>query len=200
MITSESYSASGIKRTRRTQDELAAIDQVMADFIRQYKPVSVRQVYYNLCSRRIIPKDEKQYDSIQKRLSKLRKAKAIPYEWIADGTRWVRRPTTFDSMTEALEYTILTYRRAIWTHQQIHLEFWMEKEALAGTIADILDGWDVPFYVSRGFSSHSYLYSAAQALMRAQKESHIYVLTEVGAHKPSPLRRRGAGRQIRRRR
>jgi hypothetical protein len=150
----------------------------MMEFIQEYKPVSVRQVFYHLAAIGLIPKDQKQYDSIQKRLSKMRKAKVLPYDWISDGTRWVRQPTTFDSTREALEYAILTYRRAIWTEQRIHIEFWLEKEALAGTIADNLREWDIPFYVSRGFSSHSYLYSAAQNLMAMQKESHIYVMTD----------------------
>jgi hypothetical protein len=175
-----SYSASGIKpkRTRRTNEELAELDQRMIEFIQEYKPVSVRQVFYHLAAIRMIPKDQNQYDSIQKRLSNMRKDKIIPYEWISDGTRWMRKPDTFNSVRASLEYAIRTYRRAIWTDQRIHLEFWLEKEALAGTINDILDEWDIPFYVSRGFSSHSYLYKAAQYLMSTQKEAHIYVMTD----------------------
>lgn len=177
-----SYSASGIKlkpkRNRRTNEELADLDRAMLEFIERYKPVSVRQVFYNMASIGLIPKNQNHYDSIQKRLSNMRKAKILPYDWIADGCRMVRKPRTFNSPEESLEYAIRNYRRSIWTDQRIHIEFWLEKDALAGTIADILYEWDIPFYVSRGFSSHSYLYSAAQYLMATKKESHIYVLTD----------------------
>lgn len=184
-----SYSASGIKqkparnrrkkkRLRRSSEELAELDAKMMEFIQEYKPVTVRQVFYHLAAIKLIPKDKKQYDCVQKRLSKMRKAKVLPYHWISDGHRIVRKPTTFDSTREALEHAITTYRRAVWTEQRIHIEFWLEKDALAGTIADILDEWDIPFYVSRGFSSHSYLYSAAQYLMATRKEAHVYVMTD----------------------
>ena len=175
-----SYSASGIKpkRARRTNEELVELDRTMIEFIEQYRPVSVRQVFYHLAAIRMIPKDQNQYDSIQKRLSNMRKDKVLPYSWISDGTRYMRKPDTFNSVRASLEYSIRNYRRAIWTDQRIHIEFWLEKEALAGTINDILDDWDVPFYVSRGFSSHSYLYKAAQYLMSMRKEAHVYVMTD----------------------
>jgi hypothetical protein len=117
----------------------------------------------------LVEKTESGYNTVQRLLVKMRKDKVIPYDWISDGTRWVRKPTTYDSMTEALEQTILTYRRSVWTDQDVHVEFWLEKDALAGVVLEETREWDIPLYVSRGFSSASYLWRAAQHLAEQYK-------------------------------
>ena len=49
----------------------------------------------------------------------------FPFTSIADNTRWQRKPTTFDSLTEAVERTAATYRRAIWSDLDLY-EAWAE--------------------------------------------------------------------------
>ena len=58
----------------------------------------------------------------------------MPYGWLADNTRWQRKPRTFDSIEEALEETARFYRKALWTDADCYVEIWLEKDALAGVV------------------------------------------------------------------
>jgi len=107
----------------------------------------------------------------------MRRSGEIPYEWLADATRWMRKPTTYASAEAALRNTASTYRRALWDEGSERVEIWLEKEALAGVLVEITDQWDVPLMVTRGYPSMSFLYSAADAIRACAEEgqhTHIY--------------------------
>jgi hypothetical protein len=59
------------------------------------------------------------------------------------------------------------------------VEVWIEKDALAGAIESVVvDEFGLDLYVSRGFSSLSYLESAAQAIRADGRPATVYVLTD----------------------
>lgn len=177
------YDASVIKlkpkRKRRTKDEMAELQAAIFESLSADNPQTVRQNFYQMANvYQLVEKSQSGYNTVQRLMVKMRKNKILPYEWVSDGTRWMRKPTTYDSMTEALEDTILTYRRSVWTDQHVHIEFWEEKDALAGVIYEETRKWDIPLYVSRGFSSDSYLWEAAQQLAAQNKPCFVYILTD----------------------
>jgi hypothetical protein len=98
----------------------------------------------------------------------------IPFDWIADNTRWTRKPTTFASTEAALRNTAETYRRALWHDSDVYVEVWCESDSIAGVIFDVTHEWDVPLQVVRGMSSISYLYSAAQTIAETGKPAYLY--------------------------
>ena len=67
-------------------------------------------------------------------------------------------------MESALEHTANYYRRDLWDRQEHYVEIWIEKDALAGVLYPITAKWHVPLMVSKGFSSLTYLYEAAEAI------------------------------------
>jgi hypothetical protein len=71
---------------------------------------------------------------------------------------------------------VQTYRRAIWRDEPVYVEFWIEKDALAGTIYDVTAEFDVPLMVARGYSSITFLHSAAEAIVATGKPAFIYQL------------------------
>ena len=77
----------------------------------------------------------------------------LPFEWISDNTRWMRKPQTFESLEAALRHTAAYYRRDLWADNEVYVEIWLEKDALAGVVVDITDEYDVPLMVARGYSS-----------------------------------------------
>jgi hypothetical protein len=81
-----------------------------------------------------------------------------------------------------LHLSIGTYRRDLWHGAPVHVEIWIEKDALAGTIMEETDPYDVPLMVARGFSSETYLYETAQAITNINKPSFIYAFFD---HDPS---------------
>lgn len=147
----------------------------------EFNPMTVRQVFYQLVARGVIQKTEGMYDSVQQNLVQMRRDKIIPYTWISDNTRWMRKPDTYSSMRQMLRYSVQTYRRALWDDQNAYVEIWCEKDALAGVISLETYRYDVPLMVGRGFSSLTYLYNAAQNIEAQEKPTYIYYF---GDHDP----------------
>jgi hypothetical protein len=172
-----------IKQARRTKADLEVIKEAIYQVVEENQPMTVRQVFYQLVSGGIIPKTEASYKNIVVRLlGIMRRQGELPFSWIADNTRWMRKPNTFSSLEQALDSTIETYRRALWDQQDSYVEIWLEKDALAGVLYDVTAEWDVPLMVTRGYPSLSYLHTAAEALQEEDRPCFIYYF---GDHDPS---------------
>jgi len=136
----------------------------------------VRQVFYQATVRHFVDKSEAGYNKVQTNLVHMRRSGELPYEWLADNTRWVRRPTTYDSVQAAFDDTARFYRKALWRDIDSCVEVWLEKDALSGVITPITEIYDVPLYVARGYASLSFLHSAAEYLKVLSVPAYIYHL------------------------
>ncbi len=180
----QSYGASPIKRERRSKAAIQAIRDAMRTVLQAERPMTVRQVYYRMVSAQVIDKTEAQYDTVCRLLTAMRRDREIPYGWLADATRWQRKPRTFSSLPEMLENSQRFYRRAIWDSQKVYVEVWLEKDALSGVLFDVTAEWDVPLMVTRGYPSLSFLHSAAAEIANQDKPCHLYYF---GDHDPSGI-------------
>ena len=115
-----------------------------------------RQVYYQATVRGLIDKTEAGYRQVQTDLVKMRRDGALPYNWLADSTRWQRKPTTYRSVKEALEDTARFYRKDLWADADSYVEVWLEKDALAGVVMPVTSVYDIPLMVARGYASLSF--------------------------------------------
>jgi hypothetical protein len=162
---------------RRTKADIERLKAAIYETVREDKPMTVRQVFYRLVSAGVIDKTENEYkNSVGRLLVAMRREKELPFAWIADNTRWMRKPTTHSCLDDALELTARTYRRALWDDQDAYVEIWTEKDALAGVLYEETKLWDVPLMVSRGFASISYLYEAAEVISDKDKPAFLYYL------------------------
>jgi hypothetical protein len=173
------------RRARRTKAEVNRLKEEISAVLVEDHPMTVRQVFYRLVSRGTIDKREQEYkNTVCRLLGVMRREEMIPYAWIADNTRWMRKPRTHSSLEQALRDTAQHYRRALWDTQDAYVEVWCEKDALAGVILEETRPWDVPLMVSRGFSSITYLYEAAEQIREADKPAFLYYF---GDHDPSGI-------------
>lgn len=164
-----------VPRARRTKDEMTALKERIAEIVEANQPMTVRQVFYRLVAEGLIKKTETEYNaSVVRLLLKLRRDGTIPYAWISDNTRWMRKPRTFNSLDEALDDVAASYRLDTWHTLPVYVEVWIEKDALAGVAAIETQPYDVPLMVARGFASESYLYSAAEQIVAAERPTYIY--------------------------
>src|SRR5436190_1975869 len=179
-MESTASSINPVARTRRTRSDILQLCDGIHHVVSQLRPMTVRQVFYQLVKLGLVDKTESGYNHVVVRLlTKLRLEGELPWEWIADSTRWMRKPTTYDDIEDALRDTAATYRRALWRDQEVYVEVWLEKEALAGVLLGVTAEWDVPLMVTRGFASLSYLHSAAETIAHS---------VEVDALDPDDLR------------
>lgn len=183
MLAQASYGASPIKRERRTKAEIVTIKQAIYDLLRADNPMTLRQLFYRLVTAGVIEKTEAEYKTTAGRLLiEMRLDGDVPFDWVADSTRWMRKPTTYDSLQDALASTARYYRRAIWRDLPAYVEVWCEKDALAGVLYEETATYDVPLMVSKGYASLTYLHEAAQAIIAQQKPTFLY---QFGDHDPA---------------
>jgi len=163
------------KRFRRTKAEVAGIRNAILDILSEDNPQTVRQVFYALTVRGAIAKAEIEYQrTVIRLLVEMREAGTIPFTWIADNTRWMRKPATFTGLESCLQNTSRFYRRDLWAAMPVYVEVWCEKDALAGVLMEETEVFDVPLMVAKGYASLSFLHSAEMAIQDKGKPAYIY--------------------------
>lgn len=182
--------ASPIRRTRATKAEVEQRRENLRDIVAAMKPMTVRQVFYQATVRGIVEKSEAGYTKVQSDLVQMRRSGTLPYDWLADNTRWQRKPDTYDSIEEALRETARLYRKRLWSDAGAYVEVWLEKDALSGVVYPITDIYDVPLMVARGYASLSFLHNAADYINSVSVPTFIYHL---GDYDPSGV---NAGEKI----
>ena len=96
------YQASRIKRVRATKADMAERREALYEIVAEQQPMTVRQVFYQATVRGVIEKTEDGYAKVQTLLADMRRDGELPYEWLADNTRWMRKPKTFSGPEQAL--------------------------------------------------------------------------------------------------
>ncbi|WP_157791015.1 hypothetical protein [Bradyrhizobium elkanii] len=96
---------------RATKAEVNERRSALYDIVAAMKPMTVRQVFYQATVRNVVEKTEAGYTKVQTDLVQMRRTGELPYSWLADNTRWQRRPRTFDgiepgTLRELVETTI----------------------------------------------------------------------------------------------
>jgi hypothetical protein len=164
-----------IKRKRRTRQEIAAIEDAMYGILEEVHPRTDRNVFYMVSGMGLVAKTENEYNNtVVRLLTRMRKQRRLPYSWLADATRWVRKPRTYHGITQAFQTFATAYRRDVWADQDVHVEIWTEKDAIASIMYEETSTWDVPLLAGRGYASHSFLYNSAEHIREIGKDAYIY--------------------------
>jgi hypothetical protein len=92
----------------------------------------------------------------------------------------MRKPVTYNSTDEVLQAAAASYRKAVWANLNERVEIWIEKDALAGVVMPVTAEYDVPLMVTRGYSSETFAYEAAEEInhhfWRGNKGTYVYYL------------------------
>jgi hypothetical protein len=179
MSAAEFHPASPINpRRRATREEMRQRADFLVDYAAAHGPVTVRQLYYQaeIVALPGIDKTESSYDKVQRQVLLLRRAGGLAYRHVADLTRWMRKPATFDSVEAALQETARLYRKSLWRDAEAYVEVWCEKDAVAGVICPVTALYDVPLTVARGFSSETFCFEAVKARVGDNRPYVIYYL------------------------
>ena len=100
------YRTSPTKRSRRTKAEIETIKTAIQEVLADENPMTVRQVFYRLVSLGVIDKTEAEYKTtVCRLLTDMRRNGDVLYSWIADNTRWMRKPETYSNLEQAVQET-----------------------------------------------------------------------------------------------
>lgn len=171
-------------------DSLALIDKinsVIEEYEAQGYSLTLRQCYYQLVARGIIPNNERSYKNTGNLINDARLAGLIDWHSIEDRTRNLQRLAHWDSPKSIIESASYQYRKDIWENQDYYVEVWVEKEALANVVGRVANELDVPYFCCRGYVSQSEMWSAAQRFIAKQEAGKDVVLIHLGDHDPSGI-------------
>lgn len=180
----QNYAARPIKRRRRTKAEIDELWVAMAEELAAHHPQSVRHVFYRMAVADLVDKTASGYNTVQVQLVKMRRAGLISYDWLTDGTRWVRRVNTYGSPAEAVKYVARFYRRRIWDQTEVYLEVWCESNSIAGVLFDVTAEYAISLFPAAGFASLGFLYPSARGMAEAANGRPAHILY-VGDYDPS---------------
>lgn len=131
--------------------------------------ITLRQLYYQGVSRKVIPSGQAHYNYLKDTLSAARLAGTFPLWALVDRTRWVR-PGAFTrndvKLERAIDRSVDAVRsipeqvlfRDRWFGQPNHVSIWYEKDALAGLFEAAAEPLGVSTFSTRGDPSHAALY------------------------------------------
>lgn len=159
------YRAGTIKRERRTRDRVELLDAQIIEVLRKDHPQSVRHVFYRMTDPRLqepVEKSDRGYRHVQDRCVKLRRSGGIPYGWIADMSRRGYYVDTFHGAGDFLRRMRGLYRADLWRDAPLRCEVWVESRSIASVLIDDCDELAVSLFPCGGFSSLSFVHSAAE--------------------------------------
>lgn len=164
-----------------TNAMIVARDDALFAITEEQQPTGARFVYYRASGEHIVLKTIPGYRTTQQSVLRMRRAGRIPWEWIIDTSRWMRKPITYDSVDELLAVQSASYRRALWTDADTAVEVWCESESIAGVLYPVTSEWDVPLFPCHGQASDTFAWSAAQEYRDDPRNIIIYYF---GDHDP----------------
>lgn len=146
------------------------------DFVNQYRPVTVRQIYYGLVSRQIIELTEKDYKRMVRIATRARLAGLIPFDAIVDDTRKAEKTPSWEDIQEIMDVAIRQYRSDWWADQDNYVEIWLEKRALRRIFYPITNAYDVHLCVGGGYQSWPEIWEAKKRRFESREGQDIIIL------------------------
>lgn len=161
------------------------INQVVEDYSRQGFSLTLRQVYYQLVARGIIPNNERSYKNTGSLINDARLAGLIDWNAIEDRTRNLRGNSHWSNPGSVIRSAAYSYHLDHWRGQESYVEVWVEKDALIGIVGKVCEELDVNHFSCRGYTSQSEMWGAARRLGQISDRGQHIVLLHLGDHDPS---------------
>jgi hypothetical protein len=181
-LTNESYlgiANAGFKKT--TLIEAFALAQLACE----YQPITVRGLMYRAQAAGLfLSTGVRHYRQTARIVLKLRRAGLLPYTWIVDSTRRRIKPSSWSGLRDFAEDAAFSYRKNLWSRQTNYIEFFCEKDAMAGIIEPVTGEFDVHLNVIRGHVSETFVWNIAEEWKKIEKPILVYYL---GDHDPAGL-------------
>jgi hypothetical protein len=176
---------------RFTYSSLAMIDQVnqiLMEMSAKGYTLTLRQLYYQLVSRDLIPNNLKSYKNLGSLVSDARQAGMIDWEYLEDRNRSTKGNQHWDNPAQIVKAAYNSYRIDKWAGQPWHIEVMVEKDALSGVLDPVCRRLDISYTANKGYSSSSTMYEIGKRL--AQKffqEGKKVMMIYLGDHDPSGI-------------
>jgi hypothetical protein len=147
-----------------------AVNEVLAQY---YMPLTLRQIYYRLVAKLLIPNTVTAYKTLSKLLVKARERGDIDDTRIEDRSRQVlgvgdwgyeNFDAFLDDRIKRLKDSWQYWTRPLWKNQPKNVLIALEKDALSRLFVDVADNFNVQVFPTRGYGSYTYVKEMAQKM------------------------------------
>lgn len=179
----------GFNFSDNTLDLIDTMDTIIGEYSEQGFTLTVRQLYYQLVARDIVPNTERSYKRITSIANDARLAGLIDWDAIEDRTRAFLRRQRWNNGAEILEAAAGSFHLDMWDGQPNRVFCIVEKEALVGVLESVCNRYDVPVLAARGYPSCTVLREFAKEDLIPyihEGEQNLTIL-HLGDHDPSGI-------------
>lgn len=172
---------------KKTRKLIRLVNDIIATYQAQGYTLTLRQLYYQLVARDLIPNRDKEYKRLGALITKARRGAMISWDAIEDRTRVLRGPTHWTSPESIARSAVHGFNRDKWDGMDYRVEVWVEKDALAGIVARTTGRLDVDYFSTRGYPSDPTVWSAARRFMGYARDGQETVVLHLSDHDPSGI-------------
>lgn len=169
--------------SQKNVERLEIINEIIEEYAAQGYRLTLRQLYYQLVSRDIIPNKKSEYAKLSHLLKNGRMAGVVDFEAIEDRIRVPRRPYWVTGIPGALDDTIRQYRLNRQEGQDVYIECFSEKDAISNILYRITSFYHIYLIINRGYSSCTAMHDAHKRFENHDNNIILYL----GDHDPSGL-------------
>jgi hypothetical protein len=170
-----------LKLSKSNIEMLNRINDILEEYVNDGYTLTLRQLYYQLVSRDVIPNNDKEYAKLSNILKNGRMAGIVDWSSIEDRVRVPKLPYWVKDVKDAIKDTIQQYRLDRMRGQDRKIEIWVEKDALSNVLYRVSEKYHIRLMVNRGYSSVSAMYDAYNRLNTGD------VILYFGDHDPSGM-------------
>lgn len=170
----------------KTLQQIDRINAIIEEYLDAGYTLTVRQLYYQLVARDIIPNNEKSYKQTTSIVNDARVAGLIDWDAIEDRTRSFEQRSRWSRPQDILTASARQYHTDPWATQDKRLFLVVEKEALVGVFSRVCHEFDVPLLAARGYPSASVVRDFAKREIEESDGKDVVIL-HFGDHDPSGI-------------
>lgn len=176
-----------IRMSKANKERLKIINSIIQEYQAEGYVLTLRQLYYQLVSRDVVPNKQTEYSKLSILLKEGRMAGIVDWGAIEDRLRKPEKPSSFSSPKDILDAAIQQYALPRQEGQSTYVEVWVEKDALSGVLKRVTSKYHVPILVNRGYSSASAMFDSYQRFKAAYESGQAIRVLYLGDYDPSGM-------------
>lgn len=178
--------------TKKFTDEslrmIGQVNQILNEMQAKGYTLTLRQLYYQLVSRDVIPNNLRSYKNLGNLVSDARQAGLVDWDHMEDRNRSTKGNQHWENPAEIVKAAHDSYRIDKWEGQPWHIEVMVEKDALSGVLDPVCRRLDISYTANKGYSSSSTMYEIGKRLEEYHDDLRKNVLIiYLGDHDPSGI-------------
>lgn len=164
-----------------------SIIQISEEYQNNGYILTLRQLYYQLVSRDIIPNHDKVYAKISSIKDDVVYSGLVDWNVFEDRGRIPHLAYFENNVKDALQRTVNCYVLDRQKEQRNHIEVWTEKDAISSILRTVTDPYTIRLVVNKGYTSSTAIYGAYTRFVDEIMDGKKITILYFGDHDPSGI-------------